>query len=393
MLALGPLLAIGRLYGEFASAERQYPGLAQVAEWSSFKTVEWVVLLVFCAISIYGGMGLATKRTPDAVSKAKMVLWFNYPISSIVTAMIVPAMMLPDGGKDAAMAISSLIASLIGVAIWTTYLNRSRRVRNTYGSGVETPAVQAMQSFASAASAPTATITPTFSNAVPGEVLPSTAAPDGRPSTPVTPSQPAIPSSMIDEDQIYVLIAEELEAGRPEKGLWTRLFAECGGDEKETRVLYIKQRAQRLFASEQTRLEKLAHEQAAEAAKAKRLRLEGLSLREQLCAANITKGLSERIAELSRTYSAVDLLNKVRLNRAEDVLTLLNQEPLLVAVKNSDGDTALHIALREKYPSMVQLLLEKGSPIEAPNAYGVTPIELASKSNRPELSKLLSAVA
>ena len=57
MLVLGPLLAIGRTYGEFASAERMYPGLTQLAEWSSFKTVGWVSLLIFCAISIYGGLG------------------------------------------------------------------------------------------------------------------------------------------------------------------------------------------------------------------------------------------------------------------------------------------------------------------------------------------------
>jgi len=133
MLVLGPLLGIGRTYAEFITTEHQYPALAQVAEWSSFKTVEWIAVLVFCAISIYGGLGLATKQTPDAVSRAKLVLWFNYPISIFVIGVIIPAVMIPDSGKEVAMAIPSLIASLIAVGIWTAYLNRSKRVRNTYG--------------------------------------------------------------------------------------------------------------------------------------------------------------------------------------------------------------------------------------------------------------------
>lgn len=230
-------------------------------------------------------------------------------------------------------------------------------------------------------------VTPAFPNAIPPEatakvqLVPSTLTVVGHAAMPIAPSQSASSLNTVDEDRVYDLIAKELEVGRPQKGLWTRLFAECGGDEKETRVLYIKQRAQRLIAGEQARLEQLAHEQAVEAEKAEKLRLEA-------------KELSDlRISELSKTNSAVNLLNRVRLNNAEDVLALLNQEPLLVAVTNSEGDTALHIALREKYPSMVQLLLEKGAPVEVSNAYGVTPIELAKKSNRPELIRLLSAVA
>jgi hypothetical protein len=69
----------------------------------------------------------------------------------------------------------------------------------------------------------------------------------------------------IDEDRIYALIAEELETGTPEKGLWTRLFAECGGEEKQLKVLYIRQRAERLIAAERARLEQTALEGIANA--------------------------------------------------------------------------------------------------------------------------------
>lgn len=267
MVVLGPLLGIGRTYGEFAAAERQYPALAQVAEWSSFKTVEWIALLIFCAISIYGGLGLATKRTPDAVFKAKLVLWFNYPISVVVTAMIIPATMFPDSGKEAAMAIPSLVASLIAVAIWAAYLNRSKRVKNTYGLRNESPIAQV----------PTTAYQVSRTNNLAST---STATTDGgkhattlRSKGGMNKAPPANDyQATVDEDRIYRQIAEELETGATDKGLWTRLFAECSGDEKQTKVLYIKQRAERLISAERLRLEQAACERAAEVERVEKLR-------------------------------------------------------------------------------------------------------------------------
>lgn len=85
--------------------------------------------------------------------------------------------------------------------------------------------------------------------------------------------RPAInQSTEINEEDIYASIAQELETGVADKGLWTRLFAESGGDEKQTKVLYIKQRAERLIAAERLRLEQAARERAAEAERTEKLR-------------------------------------------------------------------------------------------------------------------------
>lgn len=387
MLVLGPLLGIGRTYGEFASAERQYPALAQVAEWSSFKTVEWVALLIFCAISIYGGLGLATKRTPDAVSRAKLVLWFNYPISIVVTAMIIPATMIPDSGKETAMVIPSLLASLIAVAIWTAYLNRSKRVRNTYGLSDESPIVQVPTTAHQVSS------TTNLASIVPAT---TDGAQHASPLTPSGHTNKAILATdyqaTFDEDRVYRQIAEELETGATDKGLWTRLFAECGGDEKQTKVFYIKQRADRLVSAERQRLEQAAREMAAEAKEIEELRLRNLSLKERLMEGNITKELSDKLFALSNTHAAVMMLNKVRLNQLEAVGAMLEEEPLLVAVANSDGDTPLHIAVREKYESMVRLLLKSGARVEVKNRYDVTPLEYANNSRQLEMARLLTSV-
>ena len=86
--------------------------------------------------------------------------------------------------------------------------------------------------------------------AVPGiraepSVSPTTVAPESQDTIP--------PRTIIDDERIYAKVANELETGGMAKGLWTRLYAECDGDEKRTKVLYIRQRAERLIAAERAR--------------------------------------------------------------------------------------------------------------------------------------------
>jgi len=61
------------------------------------------------------------------------------------------------------------------------------------------------------------------------------------------------PISSPDTNAIYAEIAEEIESNNTDKGLWTRLFAECDGDEKRTEVQYIKRRAAHLMEVERTK--------------------------------------------------------------------------------------------------------------------------------------------
>ncbi len=89
------------------------------------------------------------------------------------------------------------------------------------------------------------------------------------PLAPLAPTQPVAPlpdavakprsgakvvSDQIDEEAIYAAIAEEMETGNTDRGLWTKLFAECDGDEGRTKVAYIRERAARLISAEAARL-------------------------------------------------------------------------------------------------------------------------------------------
>jgi hypothetical protein len=100
----------------------------------------------------------------------------------------------------------------------------------------------------------------------------------------------------VDEEAIYVSIAAEIENGNVEKGLWTRLFAECGGDENWTKVLYIRQRATTLIQSE--RLQLAEGVQATDAARQEQKRQDGLSVRDRLAAAPTAASVQHPAANL-----------------------------------------------------------------------------------------------
>lgn len=65
-------------------------------------------------------------------------------------------------------------------------------------------------------------------------------------------SQPSVQEL---EDRLYEQIAQELESNTVDKGVWTKVYAQAGGDDKQTRALYIQTRFDRLMAIENTRME------------------------------------------------------------------------------------------------------------------------------------------
>jgi hypothetical protein len=235
MLVIGPLLSIARVTTEFGMTEMQFPVLLESAEWLSFKRAEWIAVLIFSAISIYGGFGLWKKRTPDVVAKAKLVLWFNYPISVAATSIIIPAMMMPMAKDDIAKAVFTLLASLIGVGIWTAYLNRSKRVRNTYG-GVGSALTTHEQ---------------TTTNELPDI------------------SNPAITSgrerNARTQEQLWSDALTEFESASKRPGLWAKSFAEAGGNDAVAKANYLRYRVEELELEAKSRSDEVRRKKTAPA--------------------------------------------------------------------------------------------------------------------------------
>lgn len=143
----------------------------------------------------------------------------------------------------------------------------------------------------------------------------------------------------MDEDGIYAIVAGELESGNTDKGLWTRLFAECGGDEKQTEVLYIKRRAEKLMAAESIRQQQAAIQQverrrleAIEEEKAEQLRRRDTGLAEPELVAAVWDGnwatanrlLSEGVSPFGSDANGASLLDLATKRGDRQMNDLLN---------------------------------------------------------------------
>jgi hypothetical protein len=134
MMVLGPLLGAGRINADILMAELQYPDIKSLEQWKTYKAVTWWIFFVLASISFYGGWGLARGNDKAVVSRAKAILWITGPGASLVLEVVVPIMVFGESHAGDAQFVGAFIASVIAAAIWTTYLAKSKRVRNTYGT-------------------------------------------------------------------------------------------------------------------------------------------------------------------------------------------------------------------------------------------------------------------
>lgn len=174
-----------------------------------------------------------------------------------------------QGWRKAAWLVAALLIPFIPYLIWLI-------ARQSVASGEVS--ITTRESTSAGTSSPRSTQPSTRQN-IPQEFLQPTAS-----------EFTDIQQVSVDVDRVYCQIADELEAGAHDKGLWTRLFAECGGDEKQTKVMYIKQRAERLISSARARVEQAAMEQAARAKRLDRIRREHCGIADPTLAAAVWEG-------------------------------------------------------------------------------------------------------
>lgn len=356
MAVLGPLAGLGVTGLEMSDLERQYLYLVTYDWWSSYKSAMWVGMLGFVAAGLWGAYSLCTLRTPVGVFRAKIALWLIYPGTVVVSRMMVPVMYLPNGGEVAAQSIAPLLAALFWLAVWISYLNKSKRVKNTYFSDDSTP-VAAPRAFA-----------------VPNQPVGGNAV-----TASSSPHKTSSLTSSVDEDAVYAIVANEMESGKADKGLWTRLFAEFEGDEKRIKVAYIKQRAAKLLLAERARLAEIEH--VAEANNREFAtetdRLEAM----RRAIPDLKTRVSERIAKGDFMLQSSDyFLEQVALGNVEKIEEMLDTEEMYVAATSKDtGNTPLHIAVAEQNAEMLRVLLRRGALALAKNSVGLTPLDFAKR--------------
>ena len=345
---LGPALSLGRAAGNFRGDEMVYAALASVPAWATYKTVVWLTLALFSAFSIYAALKLRFVWKPASVMLAKIAV-VSWPVCSLAVGVVIPMAILGDEELSLdPKFVGSFLALIISTVVWFVYLSRSKRVRATYSGelvGTQPVAREASELSSAGEQAQQVNSINPQTRAVPVE------------STPRMETENELSEwggdQPFDEEAIYETIAAELESGATDKGLWTRVFAECEGDEKRTRVLYIKQRAEKLKVIESVRREQVAAQQA------ELRRLEA-----------IENGKAEELGRRNAALGDVELTDAVWNGKLSTAIRLLG-EGVSPFGSDANGVSLLDLARTRGDQQMVDLL----------SSYGAGNPEHASKAN------------
>ena len=121
----------------FREAEEAYPGLATIGNWITYKQVSWTIIACVSALLIASAYRLWKLHLRESVRFAIIVLWVTGPgfvvADSIAIVTTLGASALDLSNPNVGGQLMGRLLAVCGVAVvWTTYLVRSKRVKNTY---------------------------------------------------------------------------------------------------------------------------------------------------------------------------------------------------------------------------------------------------------------------
>jgi hypothetical protein len=123
-------------FGEFSNLKEttvnQNPDFARSPEWQTSMTFMWWHLSADLALRIGAVYCLVAIKRWSSVIFTLWVLWIILPINAVLNSIIANIIFYPLPFIQFEQALGPLITSTIGAAVWTAYLLRSKRVRNTY---------------------------------------------------------------------------------------------------------------------------------------------------------------------------------------------------------------------------------------------------------------------
>lgn len=128
MMFLAPLVFLTQTYSSLQDIATHQPILASNPLWYRYKAIVWTLTFIAVTTSIAGGYRLWKVHRPSSVWVAAMALWVCGPGATAIGVMV------------AFLTLKAVHPNLLDVvnkafvwaAIWTGYLYRSIRVKNTY---------------------------------------------------------------------------------------------------------------------------------------------------------------------------------------------------------------------------------------------------------------------
>ena len=133
LMILWPLIYFGILSNEFHDAEKQFPQLINNAQVVKFKQVSWLIFAAQVAISFSAGYRLWKIHFSESVRFAILALWLSGPLGNFMYLIAIAFIFGLQAGTDALPEmLGGILGPCIHASIWTAYLMRSLRVKNTY---------------------------------------------------------------------------------------------------------------------------------------------------------------------------------------------------------------------------------------------------------------------
>lgn len=120
LIFFGPLLTIALNYSELSITDENNASPLSSEEWQYFVWLSWAMVAAYCIVSAAAGLLLLKRHKPSTIPIVIAVIWIIGPILAFAGVAVEGGLL---GGEG---------RSLILAIIWTAYLLRSKRVKNTY---------------------------------------------------------------------------------------------------------------------------------------------------------------------------------------------------------------------------------------------------------------------
>lgn len=117
---LGPLINALMTFSELQLAKEAIPAGGSREEWFVTQLVTWGLFAVYSAVSVTAGLLLLKRHKRSTILIVIGLIWLIGPILAFGVAFIVGDIV---GGEGRSIVFS---------VVWTAYLLRSKRVKNTY---------------------------------------------------------------------------------------------------------------------------------------------------------------------------------------------------------------------------------------------------------------------
>ena len=132
LVFISPLYMVVSLHGYITSQEMSIPGLETIPLWGHIKGYNWISLICSILLLWFAGNRLVRRLEWKSVRLTILVIWLTGPVSVIIMAIYF-YLMFPSFFRMAVDGFfTDFIESFSYPIIWTLYLLKSERVRNTY---------------------------------------------------------------------------------------------------------------------------------------------------------------------------------------------------------------------------------------------------------------------